>query len=99
MNLVQLPLGLALSAGEIVVPSKPLWPWVALLGITGLTSHYCLSNALKEADATIVVPLDFLRLPLAAVIAWLVYAEALGPFVAAGAVLIVAGIWLNLKRG
>ena len=48
---------------------------------------------------TLVVPLDFLRLPLAALLAWILYAEALDPFVFAGAVLIVAGSWINLRRG
>ncbi len=99
MNLVQLPLGLVPSLWLWVTPSPALYPWIALIGVTGLTSHYCLSRALAHADATTVVPLDFLRLPLAAVVAWMLYDEALDPFVFAGAALIIAGSWLNLRRG
>jgi uncharacterized membrane protein len=41
-----------------------------LLGvpIAGLTSHYCLSNAFRAGDATLVVPLDFTRIPLIAMV-------------------------------
>ena len=99
MNVIQLPIGAALSIGNLVFPSVTLLPWLLALGVTGLTSHYCLGQALKYADATIVTPLDFLRLPLAAVLAWIAYAEALDPFLFLGAGFIVAGSWINLKRG
>jgi drug/metabolite transporter (DMT)-like permease len=99
MNVVQLPIGGLLSIGNFIVPSAALWPWVAALGVCGLSSHYCLSQALKHADATVVIPLDFLRLPLAALLAWLLYAEALDPFLAVGALFILAGNWVNLRRG
>ncbi|MDX1432414.1 MAG: DMT family transporter, partial [Gammaproteobacteria bacterium] len=71
MNLVQLPLGLVPSIPLWVTPSPALWPWVLAVGVAGLTSHYCLTRALAHADASVVVPLDFLRLPLAAVVAWM----------------------------
>ena len=99
MNLVQFPLGGIPSIGNFVIPTPALWPWLAVVGIVGVTSHYCLSQALKHADATIVTPIDFLRLPLGALIAWLVYAEAIDPYLAIGGVLILAGNWVNLKRG
>ena len=88
-----------MSIGNLVIPSLHLAHWIAVLGVVGLSSHYCVSQALKVADATVVVPLDFLRLPLAAVAAWIFYAEALDPYVVAGAGLIVIGNWINLKRG
>ncbi len=99
MNLMQLPFGAVLSLGDFVVPSQALWPWVLVLGIAGLMSHFCLSKALQVADASIVAPLDFLRLPLAAVTAWLVYDERLDPFLLVGAVFILAANWINLRRG
>jgi len=98
MNVVQLPLGAVLSFGNLVVPSQSLLPWVVLLGVGGLTSHYCLSRAFSYADATVVTPFDFVRLPLAAVVAWFLYGETLDPFLVAGAALILAGNWLNVRR-
>lgn len=99
MNAVQLPLALAVSASSWVTPSQTLWPWVGVTGLVGLASHYCLSRALEHGDATLVTPIDFLRLPLAAVVAWLLYAERVSPWVFVGAAVIFAGVWLNLRRG
>jgi drug/metabolite transporter (DMT)-like permease len=70
-----------------------------LLGvaIAGLTSHYCLSNAFRAGDATLVVPLDFMRIPLIAVVGWVFYGEPLDLFVLLGALIIVGGVLWNLR--
>ena len=70
--------------------------WVLAVGISGLTSHYCIAQAMRLADATVVAPLDFLRLPLIAVVGYLFYDEPLTFFVLAGAVLVVAGNMVNV---
>jgi drug/metabolite transporter (DMT)-like permease len=67
-----------------------------VLGVVGLTSHYCLTNAFRSGDATVVVTLDFLRIPLIALVGWMFYAEALDAFVFAGAGLIIGGVLWNL---
>lgn len=66
------------------------------VGIAGLTAHYCLTNALAAGDASVVVPLDFMRLPLIALVGWSVYGESLDLYVFAGAGLIIAGVLWNL---
>jgi drug/metabolite transporter (DMT)-like permease len=97
MNLVQLPLNLAFSDPLFVLKLAPIHILPALgVALCGLASHYCLTNAFRFGDAVIVVPLDFLRIPLIAVIGWLFYREALDPAVFAGAALIIAGILWNL---
>lgn len=67
------------------------------LGIGGVTSHYCLSNAFRAGDATLVVPLDFMRIPLIAVVGWALYGESLDVFVLIGALIIIAGVVWNLR--
>jgi uncharacterized membrane protein len=67
------------------------------VGIAGLTSHYCLSNAFRSGDATLVVPLDFMRIPLITVVGWAFYGERLDIFVLLGALIIVAGVLWNLR--
>ena len=52
---------------------------------------------MRNADATIVVPMDFQRVPLTAVAGWLIYAERLDVWTILGAVLILVGNLLNLK--
>ena len=48
------------------------------------------------ADATIVTPMDYLRVPLIAFVGWLVYAEALDPLVLVGGAVIAAANIVNL---
>jgi drug/metabolite transporter (DMT)-like permease len=67
------------------------------VAIAGTTSHYCLSNAFRAGDATLVVPLDFMRIPLIAVVGWAFYGESLDIFVLLGAIVIVAGVLWNLR--
>jgi drug/metabolite transporter (DMT)-like permease len=67
------------------------------VAVAGVTSHYCLSNAFRAGDATLVVPLDFMRIPLIAVVGWAFYAERLDIFVLFGALIIIAGVLWNLR--
>lgn len=78
-------------------PSPVIWGWLVVIAFCGTYSHYCMTHALLHADATIVVPMDFLRVPLAALAGWLVYAERVDLLTALGAAMILAGNLLNLK--
>ena len=98
MNVIQLPLGL-MGADPFFATKLGLHelPALAGLGIAGLSAHYCLSNAFRAGDASLVVPLDFLRIPLIAVVGWWLYGEPLDVFVFAGAGIIVLGLLWNLR--
>jgi drug/metabolite transporter (DMT)-like permease len=78
-------------------PTSHAWGWVAVIAFCGTYSHYCMARALRHADATVVIPMDFLRVPLTATVGWLIYAERLDLFTVVGAVLILAGNLLNLR--
>lgn len=79
-------------------PSPENWPFVAIVGLAGTGSHYCLSKAISLADATVVMPMDFLRLPLSALAGYLIYAETVDGWSVAGAVLILAANTINLAK-
>ncbi|MDP6709191.1 MAG: EamA family transporter, partial [Alphaproteobacteria bacterium] len=76
--------------------SLHLWPWVLVAGLAGLGTHYCFARAFQLADAGIVAPIDFVRLPAAAVIGYLAYDEAIDVFVYLGAAVIFTGNALNI---
>jgi drug/metabolite transporter (DMT)-like permease len=98
MNAMQLPMGLAGSNLLFFLKlGVAQLPWLLGVGIAGLSAHYCLAKAFRSGDATLVVPLDFLRLPLIAIIGWLFFGEALDLFVFAGAFLMIVGILWNLR--
>jgi drug/metabolite transporter (DMT)-like permease len=98
LTVMQAGLGLVTAGwdGDIAWPSAAAWPWIAVIGCAGLLAHLCLTNALKVAPATVVVPFDFIRLPVIAVIGMALYGEALDAFVFIGAAVIFAANYLNI---
>ena len=97
MTLMQMVMGFAVAAPlGLTFVSEPLWPWMAVVGVTGVSAHFCLTQALFRAPASIVGPMEFARLPVIAVTGWLLYAEDLGLPVLVGAGLILAGNAVNL---
>ena len=79
-------------------PSAAVWPWILVVALCGTYSHYCMTQALRHAETTFIVPIDFLRVPLSAVAGWLVYGERIDLFTVAGAGLILGANLLNLRR-
>lgn len=78
-------------------PSAYAWGWMVVIAFCGTFSHFCMARAMLYADATVVVPMDFLRVPLSATAGWLLYAERLDIYTVLGAILILTGNLLNLK--
>ncbi len=95
---MQLVMGIAMAGydGDIALPDLQTGPWVFLIGCAGLLAHYCLTNALSIAPATVVVPIDFIRLPTIAVIGMLAYGEVIDVWVFVGAAVIFAGNYVNI---
>ncbi|MBC8338948.1 MAG: DMT family transporter [Alphaproteobacteria bacterium] len=98
MTVVQLPLGLVPSLFDWTTPNLAHVPWLTVVGVAALSAHFCMVRAFLHADAIVVVPMDFLRLPLIAVIGLLVYGEALDIWVLVGAMVIFAGNFLNILK-
>ena len=98
MLVLQSLLGLIPALATWRWPSPAGWGWVLLVAFCGTYSHYCMARALAHADATVVVPMDFLRVPLTALAGWLIYAERLDLLTVLGAALILGGNLLNTRR-
>jgi len=97
MLVIQSAAGLLPSLYSWHWPSAWVWGWLVVIAFCGTFSHYCMARAMLYADATVVVPMDFLRVPLTAAAGWLLYAERLDAFTVLGAALILAGNLLNLR--
>ena len=98
MAVIQFPFSLVGSDPTVFfhLEARHILPAIGV-GTAGLTSHYCLSNAFRAGDATLVVPLDFMRIPLIAVVGWAFYGERLDIFVLLGALIIIGGVLWNLR--
>lgn len=97
MIVVQSIAGIVPAMASWQWPSAYVWFWLIIVGFCGTFSHFCMARAMLYADATVVVPMDFLRVPLSAAIGWLLYSEQLDMFTLLGAALILAGNTLNLR--
>jgi drug/metabolite transporter (DMT)-like permease len=97
MTLIQLPLGLVPALRGWVTPTLAMWPWLLTVGVTALSGHYCMARAFALADATVVVPMDFLRLPLIALVGYLFYGEGIDGFVLGGAMVMLSGNVINIR--
>jgi drug/metabolite transporter (DMT)-like permease len=98
MSATQLPVTLAAALPGWVTPGLADLPWIAVIGTGSFIAHYSMTRAMKLGDATLVVPVDFLRLPLIAVVGALVYGEPLEAAVFVGALVIFAGSYYSLMR-
>lgn len=98
MNALQLGLGAVPSMFDWRSVPMEAVPWIAVVGAVSLVTHYCLTRAMRLADATIVVPLDFLRLPFIAMIGALFYGETVRTTLFIGGGLILAGNLFSIVR-
>ena len=89
---------LGLADGALALPNMHSAPWLVLIGLAGLGAHFCLTRALSLAPASVVAPVDFLRLPLIAVVGALFYAEPFAAPVLIGGAIILLANWINLRK-
>ncbi len=98
LTVTQAILGL-ITAGydlEITLPTAASLPWLAVIALGGLLAHFCITNALAIAPATVIIPIDFARLPAVAIVGMLLYAEQLDAWVFVGAAVIFGANYLNI---
>jgi len=98
LTVMQAAFGLICAGADldIALPSATSVPWLLLIGCAGLMAHFCLTNALALAPAAVVMPIDFARLPVIAVIGMAFYSEDLDPLVFLGAAVIFGANYLNI---
>jgi drug/metabolite transporter (DMT)-like permease len=98
MSVIQTPFCLAAALPDWTAPALADLPWILAIGTGSFTAHYCMTRAMKLADAMVIVPVDYFRLPLIAVVGAVFYGEAFDPMVFLGAGMIFAGVWFSLTR-
>lgn len=82
--------------GTLTLPEPHSLLPLFVISLAGLTAHFCLTTALTLAPASVVMPLDFIRLPAAAVIGAIFYEEPLSMLVFIGAALIFGANYMNI---
>ena len=88
MSLLQLPLSLIPALFVWTWPTWDLLPWLLAIGILGGGAQWLMTESLRVADTSVVMPLDFCKLPWTAVLAYLVFAQVPDIFTLIGGVVI-----------
>jgi drug/metabolite transporter (DMT)-like permease len=98
LTTIQLVLGIACSFydNDVALPTLATWPLIILVGCAGLLAHFCITTALKLAPVMLIAPIDFLRLPLIAIIGASFYSEAINVWVLIGAIIVFAANFFNI---
>ncbi len=79
-----------------LIPALFVWTWPSatmitvtfIIGATTTIAHLMLTRAMSLAEASAIIPLEFIRLPLAALIGFIWFAEILDTWTIVGAVII-----------
>ena len=98
MSAIQLPMGLALSYTSLTMPEGVQWLWLFVVGLSSMTSHFCMARAMQKTDISVVVTLDFLRLPLITLIGVFVYAEVFHPIMVLGSLMVLGANLISVYR-
>ncbi|SDE85871.1 S-adenosylmethionine uptake transporter [Paracoccus isoporae] len=89
MVVMQLPMGLMLAVFDWRPVVAGNLPWIVLAGLSGLGAHYAMARAFLHLDASVAIPIDFLRVPLTALVGYLLYGETVSAVLFAGAAIIL----------
>lgn len=89
--------GLPMDWFKWVTPTFADIPGLMLLAISGTVAPYCLVRAFIHAEATIVEPIEYLRLPITAFVAYLVFDQSTDIWVWVGAS-VIAGSTYYMTR-
>ena len=96
MSAIQAVFSLAIAASDWVLPDAAGMAWLFVVSAVSLLAHFCTAKAFARADAIIVAPMDFLRLPLIAFAGAQLYNETLDDWVLAGALVVIAANLVNM---
>jgi drug/metabolite transporter (DMT)-like permease len=98
MGLIQLPMTFCLAFEHLIWPNLIQSGWLMVIGLTSLASHFCMSKAMQKTDLSVVVTLDFFRLPLITLVGVLFYAEAFRWVMVIGALMVFSANLINLYQ-
>ncbi len=96
MTILQGLMALGPALPGLTMPSPRVLAWLTFAALAGIGAQVSLTKAVALADASFVAPIDFLRLPLIAVVGALLYAESIDPWVLAGGAIILAANLANV---
>ncbi|HET6468570.1 MAG TPA: DMT family transporter [Geminicoccaceae bacterium] len=97
--LLSAPLGLLLALPVWRTPGLALLGWLVVQGVLGAVAQLAVTRAMRLADASTIVPIDFLRLPIVGLLAFLAFGEVADLWTWLGGAVIVAATIQGIRGG
>jgi S-adenosylmethionine uptake transporter len=97
-NLLILPVALFMALFDWIVPAWIDLPAILGIGVLGTIAQFALTRAVATADARVIQPFDFARLPFAALIGWMFFNELSDLWTWIGAAIIFAAGYYVLHQ-
>ncbi|HET7155854.1 MAG TPA: DMT family transporter, partial [Hyphomicrobiaceae bacterium] len=83
------------------MPSADMWVWLVFIGVIGTIGQIVITEAIKLADMTVLMPFDFLKLVWAAFLGMIFFAEVPDALTWVGAAIVFASsfyiVWREAK--
>lgn len=98
MCITQTPIAFVLSLKNWNYPNLPDLFWLIIISIAAISAHFSLAKAFKETTIGEVITLDYVRLPILSLIGIMIYKEDFDLLLLSGALLIIVGNYINLKK-
>ena len=90
MVVMQSPLALIPAISVWQWPTLQAWVYLWAMALTATIAHICFTRAFRLVDITALQPLEFIKLPFAVFLAWIVFAEWPGLWTWVGGTVIFA---------
>ena len=94
-NVMIVPLALIPTLFLGTIPTPVDFVILITVGLTGSYAHYCQARSFGEADASAVMPFDFLRLPFSVTCAWFLFSEQTDLWSWIGAIIIFGATYYS----
>ena len=99
MSLLQLPLSLIPALFVWTWPPADLWFWLLVIGLLGGGAQWLMTESLRVADTSVVMPVDFCKLPWTALLAYLAFAQVPDIFtLIGGAVIFGSALYIAYRE-
>lgn len=94
----QFPISVGLAAPVWTTPPLSEWPLLFAFGVVAFAAQWSLTRAYGVAEATLVGPVLFVRLPFVAALGYVLFGQVTDPWTWIGAALIFAGTTYSTRR-
>lgn len=95
---LQLPIAAVPAAMTWVTPQMGDLPWIAAFVVAAVGAHICITKSFSVAEASLVSPVLYLRLPLVALIGFVFFQELPGIWTWVGGAILFGSTYYSARR-